>query len=351
MVDKLKQFFWLCSGADIATLEKCPSESSKYAGIGATIFFTGLFAALAGAYALYTVFDNLIAASVFGVFWGLMIFNLDRYIVSSMRKRKNFSKELLMATPRLLLAILISIVIAKPLELKIFEKEINAELALMQEEDLNRKTEEVKKFYQQDQVQLSEEIDGLKQEVLAKEKERNELQRIAQQEADGTGGTGKRNAGPIYRIKKADADKAQLELEQLRLANNRLVDDKINQQDSLRGQLAEALLTIEETKLGGIASRLEALSRLEQSSVAIFWASLFIVILFIAVECAPVLVKLMSPEGPYDQLIRAQHYGFKASHFEDMAKVNALIKKRKDKLTAEEQAYLEEQLNLGLNEV
>jgi hypothetical protein len=31
---------------------------------------------------------------------------------------------------------------------------------------------------------------------------RDELDRIAQEEADGTGGTRKRNAGPIYKIKK-----------------------------------------------------------------------------------------------------------------------------------------------------
>jgi len=350
MVEKLKKFFWLCSGADIPTLEKCPSESSKYAGIGATIFFTGLFAALAGAYALYTVFDNIIAASAFGMLWGLMIFNLDRYIVSSMRKRKSFWKEVLMAFPRLVLAVLISVVIAKPLELKIFEKEIDAELALMEQEDFSRKSEEIKRLYQSGQAELANEIEQLKAEVIQKEKQRDELQRIAQQEADGTGGTGKRNAGPIYRIKKADADQANEELKALRLSNESLIKARRSEKDSLNGALVKALTAIEETKLGGMASRLEALSRLEQSSQAIFWASLFIMILFIAVECAPVLVKLMSPEGPYDQLIRAEHYGFKASHFEEMAKANALIKKRKEKLTDLEREYVEEKLNLGLNE-
>ncbi|MTI20801.1 DUF4407 domain-containing protein [Fulvivirga sp. RKSG066] len=349
MVSKLKQFFWICSGADIATLKQCPSESTKYAGIGATIFFTGLFAALAAAYALFTVFDNIYAASVFGLLWGLMIFNLDRYIVSSMRKRGDFKKELLMATPRLLLAIIISIVIAKPLELKIFEKEINGELSLMQQEDLNRKSQEVKGFYTNDITQLDLEVERLKSEILTKEEERNSLQQLAREEADGTGGTGQRNAGPIYRIKKADAERANEELTALKTENQRLIDQKLKQQDSLNAVMASALLEIEQIKLGGMASRLEALSRLEKSSDAICWASLFIMILFIAVECAPVLVKLMSPEGPYDQLIRAEHYDYKAAHHEKMAKVNTLIKKRKSKLTKEEQEYVEDKLNLELN--
>src|SRR6187549_34343 len=121
---KITNFFLICSGVDSSLLKKCPSETSKYAGMGATIFFTGVFAALAAGYALYTVFDNVAIASVFGLLWGLMIFNLDRYIVSSMRKEGNFNRELLTASPRIVLAIIISIVIAKPLELKIFEKEI-----------------------------------------------------------------------------------------------------------------------------------------------------------------------------------------------------------------------------------
>ena len=55
----------------------------------------------------------------------LLIFNLDRFIVSTIKKRNNFLDELLKATPRLILAVIIAVVISKPLELKIFEKEIN----------------------------------------------------------------------------------------------------------------------------------------------------------------------------------------------------------------------------------
>src|SRR6187402_2901444 len=133
-MQKITSFFWLCSGANRTLLEKCPTEASKYAGIGATIFFTGLFAALAGGYALYTVFDNAWIASGFGLLWGFMIFNLDRYIVSSMRKESKPAREWLLASPRIILAIIISLVIAKPLELKIFEKEIEPELVVMEQQ-------------------------------------------------------------------------------------------------------------------------------------------------------------------------------------------------------------------------
>ena len=132
----LKQFFIICSGADTDILKKCSiGEQNKYAGIGATVFFTAVMATIAASYALYTVFDTLYSAIFFGLIWGLLIFNLDRYIVSTIKKRDNVIDEIIQASPRILLAVIIAIVISKPLELKIFEKEIN-QVLLEQKNDL-----------------------------------------------------------------------------------------------------------------------------------------------------------------------------------------------------------------------
>lgn len=57
-MQKVISFFWFCSGADTEILKKTPTERAKYTGIGATVFFTGVFALLAASYALFTVFDN-----------------------------------------------------------------------------------------------------------------------------------------------------------------------------------------------------------------------------------------------------------------------------------------------------
>ncbi|HEX9601587.1 MAG TPA: DUF4407 domain-containing protein, partial [Mariniflexile sp.] len=54
----LKQFFIICSGSDTDILNQCSKgEQNKYAGIGATVFFTALMAFIAASFALYTVFD------------------------------------------------------------------------------------------------------------------------------------------------------------------------------------------------------------------------------------------------------------------------------------------------------
>ena len=110
-----KNFFWMCSGADtdiLATSSK--AEQIKYAGIGGTVFFTAVMAFIAASYALYTVFNNYFLAVGFGIIWGLLIFNLDRFIVSTIKKQDNKWKEFWQATPRIILAIIIAIVISKP---------------------------------------------------------------------------------------------------------------------------------------------------------------------------------------------------------------------------------------------
>src|SRR5210317_1114722 len=111
----------MCSGADTEVLENCSkSEQIKYVGIGGTVFFTAIMATIASSYALYTVFDNYFVALIFGLVWGLLIFNLDRFIVGTIKKRESKWSEIWQATPRIILAVIIAVVISKPLELKLF---------------------------------------------------------------------------------------------------------------------------------------------------------------------------------------------------------------------------------------
>src|SRR4029453_18031770 len=139
----LKRFFLMCSGAtrEILYTPSCVTEWNKYAMLGAIIFFTAGFASLSGGYAAYTAFRDIEVATALGVLWGLFIFTLDRLIVSGIRKQKHepsdtwsvlFGKSLrgiIQAFPRIVLAVFLAIVIATPLELKLFEREIQLYMA------------------------------------------------------------------------------------------------------------------------------------------------------------------------------------------------------------------------------
>ena len=347
-MQQLSYFFWLCSGADVAILKKCPTEQSKYVGIGATVFFTGLFAALAGGYAMFTVFDNAWIAVGSGLIWGLLIFNLDRFIVSSMRKEGKFSRELLMAIPRIILAILISVVIAKPLELKIFEKEINAELTIMDQQQRARQENEVRQRFNFVQDSLKSEILVLKQEIQTKTLLRDDLLRIAREEADGTGGSKRKNLGPIYKIKKTNADEAEKELALLKLSNeNRIaqLEKRVHKNDST---LTAEIAAIENAKVNGPAARIEAMSRLTQQNNAMWWSEWFIILLFIALETAPVFVKLLSVKGPYDNLLKVEEHRFASAETEELAKINAEIKARNSAISQMEREYITDRLDSAL---
>lgn len=140
----LNEFLWTCAGVNKKILRQCPTDYAKYAGIGGTILFTALMAMLSGGYALNSVFDNQLATIGFGIFWGLLIFNLDRFIVNTMYSDGKVTiswGELGAGLPRIIMAIFLGIVISTPLELKIFEDAIDIRIEQDKEELLKQRIE------------------------------------------------------------------------------------------------------------------------------------------------------------------------------------------------------------------
>lgn len=197
-MSRLSEFLLQCSGVDREILRECPTDENKYIGIGGTVLFTGILAFFSSAYAIYTVFDSYFMAVIFGTIWGLMIFNLDRYIVSSMKSRGSLFRDFMVAFPRLVMAVLLALVISKPLELKIFEKEINAELITMEQEVFQEQEDRVWARYNPQIVAHKADIPLLQAEIDQATALRDTLSMMAIQEADGTGGSGHKNLGPIY---------------------------------------------------------------------------------------------------------------------------------------------------------
>lgn len=345
-MNKIQQFFWICSGSSVEILKRCPTDANKYIGIGATIFFTGLLAAISAAYALNTVFDNLVISIIFGLVWGAMIFNLDRYIVSSMKKSNSRWREFLMAVPRLILAILIAVVISKPLELKIFETEIEAELILMEQKLFKEQEDLVAKRFDSAKIQLNQVIAALKQEIVDKSNQRDELVIIAQQEADGTGGSMRRNLGPIYRAKKADADKANQELQALTQKNQALIDQYYRELMETDSLIAMEIDAMGRQRLSGMAARIDALNNLTKKSEAIYWANLFIILLFIAIETAPIFVKLISDRGPYDDKLESHEHVYHVHNKEKINNLNQKLKENTQLFNNESDNHIDDQVSV-----
>jgi hypothetical protein len=322
-MQQLKEFFWFCAGINRSLIKRCPTDTAKYTGIGAAVFFTGLLAALSGGYAVFTVFESIGWAIGFGLLWGLIIFNLDRFIVSTMRKQKKaFATELLTASPRILLAVMLAIVISKPLELKIFSKEIDRKLVTLEEEIYQKEIQDLEQRYTGQLLSIEEQSNQLKEEIRTKTEKRDALALAAQQEADGTGGSGKRNAGPIYQIKKADADQAQSELTALNQNYQPLILQKQAEWNTLFEQKQTEIANLKRNPWNGMAAQLQALSILGQENEAIRVANIFIMLLFILLECTPIISKLISGRGPYDELLEIREHYYKNHNLERIAEMD-----------------------------
>lgn len=293
----LKKFFMLCSGSDTDILDQCSNgEQNKYAGIGATVFFTAVMATIAASYALFTVFDNVFMAIGFGLVWGLLIFNLDRFIVSTIKKRNSFITELIQATPRIILAVIIAIVISKPLELKIFEKEIN-QVLLEQKNDLTlANKDQIAQQFTPAETGLENDIATLETQLTNKEAEVNALYNTYISEAEGTAGTQRLGKGPVYKEKRDKHDDALAELQQLKLTNKEKIASIENQilqlQNDYNTKVASSQPIID--GFDGLMARITALDTLP------WLPSFFIFLLFLAIETSPIFAKLVSPKGTYD---------------------------------------------------
>jgi Domain of unknown function (DUF4407) len=293
----LKQFFILCSGADRDLLEGCSEgEQTKYVGIGATVFFTAVMAFLASAYALFTVFDSIYPALIFGFVWSLLIFNLDRFIVSTIKKRDRFFDEFLQATPRIMLAVIIAIVISKPLEIKIFEKEINTVLLKEKNEMELANKKQVGNYFKSDLDKNKAEIAALKGDILKKEKEVDVLYSTYITEAEGTTGTKKLGKGPVYKEKREKHDASLKELAALKTANEAKIAEKKKAGLQLQADLDKKVSQTQPIIEGfdGLMARINALDKLP------WLPSFFIMLLFLAIETSPIIAKLLAPKGEFD---------------------------------------------------
>jgi len=331
-MNNLRNFFWFCSGANQNLLKRCPTESSKYVGIGATVFFTGVLAAISAGYALYTVFESFWGSFFFGLVWGGMIFNLDRFIVCSMKKRGNFWQEFKVAVPRLFLAILLALVISKPLELKIFEKEINRKIdSKKSEETIKAKTAINKGF--PEITELEKKISVLKNEIIRKETYRNQKQQEYDSERFGkktAGSTGIPGIGTNAQKKEVQLNEAETDLKQTVSRNQ----PKIDQHEidikllylSRDNEFSNQKPNID--KYDGLAARIDALGVLSSESNAMNLANIFLILLFIAIETSPIFVKLISAKGPFDDLLEKHEHSIENFKIEQMSKLNQKTNER-----------------------
>lgn len=326
----LTKFLWNCAGADIKILEKCThADHVKYACLGGIVFATGFMAAMAGGYAFYTIFsqkgDNphitatdvamVFLSMIFGIIWGLMIFNLDRFIVSSTGKgdgKESISfSELINSLPRLLMGGIIALTISKPVEIRMFKSEIDTKLYEKKLELEKENNKKIGKLYDEKLQNLEK-----KREDIVNARKEIEIKVSSAQKALEDNLMGKANGvsagdGPLSQALKTQIASLKEELEVFDVRNKDELA-KINAEEleiKAKKKKDESDSKQNANGLDGLVERIKLAEEVAGSTI-----SLFITLLFMSLELAPIFFKLMMVKTPYDYLDHNYKEIIKAKH-------------------------------------
>ncbi len=353
---------WL-GGGDKDILAMVPQERSRFVQMALVLLTTSGIAMVSMIFAMNDgIKVPLAVAIVAGICWGFVILNLDRYLVLSMGHVRTWQRMLGMAAPRFLLAAVISLVIATPLTLRVFQHDINVQVTKTQAtESKQMKSLEAKSLPAQEAAQVQAKINS-DNSILAghlpinvsspqlqdDQAQVNQLQpKVAsaktaevnayeawQCELYGDGAhcanaSDRSGNGPIAQAKQALYQQALATYnslnQQLQVAQAKLNTDENALSNAQGSQLvqyqamARQDLPIEEKKLAGldaqvqaeqntaqgavnndngILAQLSALSAAGAANSILRFAQLIVTLLFFLIEVLPVTVKLLLSLAP-----------------------------------------------------
>ncbi|MFC4057369.1 DUF4407 domain-containing protein [Planomonospora corallina] len=348
-------------GVDEGLLARVPEERARYTRQGALVVATALMAAVSMGYALQSVFDApwplvvLIALA-----WGALIGILDSWLVISVNGVVGRGRRR-MLLPRLLIAVVVGVIIAEPLTLRIFESAILQRIAQDQQEAdkilrstytaCNPKVGEPAADPQRcatfrlnlpksnDAValeSLERRLADLTEEVDEKQRLLDRKARTARLECVGTRGAGLTGRpGPGVNCRRLRADVREYRrtsnIEQLSAQLEVLGKQRLELSSAERESGAEynarvtaaidaELRRQQEARPDspGLLERMETLATLSAEKSSIMFAHVFLTLLFLLIDCSPVLTKLLSRPTSYDRRLAEQLADREEAHTIDL---------------------------------
>src|SRR3954463_4568567 len=346
------------AGARPDILETTPGARARFVALGGVLLSTGGLAVLSAGFAVHMALGAWWpVALLVGIGWGTVIVNLDRMLLVGMARDESLKRNLLMAVPRVGLALVLGVVISTPLTLQIFHKEIDTEIVALQAEqsDAYKKSLDSDARFTglpdlRDKVaaeqalvtsggQSDTALASLQGELASAQAAydqalatQQDLQAKAQCELNGTCGTGQPGTGQAYQEARAAADaqaavvasaKSDLDAATAALSSGqaRSMQEAASNLETDQAELAR--LTADQTKRQqafdatnadntGILIRLQALGRLSDTNSTLGFAHFMLSLLFICIELLPVFMKTLlnvSPATAYDRLAEIRDDG------------------------------------------
>jgi hypothetical protein len=304
----IRKVFLFCSGLKWSSIK---SGDSQRVALGASVVFTSVLAAMSGFYALHFVFRSLLFSLPLSLLWGFFILSVDRYVVATLRRpvipdKAHVSKRIIRAVnitvrvfPRLLLGIIVAVIVAIPIQLRLFESAINQQILTKLNATINQAFSQIS--------ELKEVNSNLQYQLQEKHSERQSYREEAYAELLGIRGTLLTGAGPVFQRKRQLVTRSEMEFADLRRSVEPVIVKNTSTIDSLSAErsvlINQAKRHSERDDEGTVLQRMQALRELAYVSPAIRWITVGIMLLFVLLEITPLLIKLLSKDSdPYDDV-------------------------------------------------
>jgi hypothetical protein len=315
------RMFWKAAGADRYLLERSTyGDQIKYVCLGGIIVATGIMAGIAGGFGFYTIFEpkgnaldsfktvagiagnydvadipTVIKSILFGIIWGLIIFNIDRFIITSTGKGDGTEaitkKEIKSALPRIIMGAIIALTISKPLEIRMFKTEIDVALHEKQIQQQQAYKSNIDSIFNGEIKKKEFQI----QRFLTRLRELDSINNVLQSAINYQIS----NGGCKDKCEEFKRQKISNETTSANLKADPEYQKVKNELDNLE---KERMAKLKESDK--VASGLDGLlERIKLAHEKAGWViSLFITLLFMAIELTPIFFKLMLIKSPYDYL-------------------------------------------------
>jgi len=353
------RWFRACAGIKEDVMDWVPSNRAKYGGLGIIVFNTGCLAA----FAMFTALSKIVVAPAVALvpvalIWGWMIFSIDRWLITSTHGMRG-ANRVFVFIPRLVLAILIAFTIAEPLTLRIFQNSLDSQVQTTRTTQLQDYQSGLQAcnpvsgqwdssaacagyhlpvanppYGEQQKLAIAkEQVTQLQAAVNSAGASYQKAVTIAEGECAGTAGpgmSGQAGDGPLCKQDYATATSEQtsLDAKQSQLAAAQNTVSTLNPQvgtaqQTFAAQLHTAITTAVAGKKAdygqiGIIDEWTALEQLSSQSSFVFFGHWLLVLVLIALDCLPVLAKLMGGSSAYDQLLAEQAGSDKRVHATDL---------------------------------
>lgn len=337
-IGKPPRFFLWLSASDVECLESCSAvEIHHQTAVGMAVLLSSLFAFASAFYAVKVVGGGVVLALVFGLLWTLMVMNLNQLLVSSSSPSPSVSLDVAIfrryIAPLMLrapLAVVIGITIAIPLELSLFEIEIQGQVAEVAQVSLESERDQQRAELQKERKPREDE---LKSGLSVLETTALDLRKRKQETQDKMLAVAAKPIIVVTMVRRADGTLERKQFEKLRpeyAVLTATLDDVDRQLTAVEQRIAQERKDLYEfeqwlklqnaeiqhahdiqasaasRKRFGLSTRYSVLKELRGANRAyneLFW---LVRLIFVLIELLPVLAKVFSNVKEYEMCLEAR---------------------------------------------